>query len=133
LLGPLVVLTSLAVLGTGLALIALGSGHGGSLGSFAGFRLDALTLHKAAFVLWLAVTSLHTLGRLIPAVFLVGKRIGPHVVPGGSLRVGVLVFTVAVSVLTGALVLSLSSYQSERHDFRRHDDGAAVTQVVRRA
>jgi len=132
LLGPLVVLTSLAVLGTGLALIALGSGHGGSLGSFAGFRLGALTLHKATFVLWLVVTSLHTLGRLIPAVFLAGRRLGPRAVPGGRLRVGVLMLTVAVSVVTGALVLSLSNYQSEHHgDFGQgRDDGAAVTTVI---
>src|SRR5438270_5484558 len=118
-LGPLVVLTSLAVLGTGLALVALGSGHAGSLGAFAGFRLDALTLHKAAFVLWLVVTSLHTLARLVPAVLIAGKRLGPRAVPGGGLRVGVLALTFAVSVLTGAIVLSLSHYQS-----RHHRDGA---------
>ena len=114
LLGPLVVLTSLAVLGTGLALIALGSNEGGRLGSFAGFRLDALTLHKAAFVLWLVVTSLHTLGRVVPAALIAGKRIGPRVVPGGGLRIVVLALIIAVSVLTGAVVLSLSNYGSGR-------------------
>src|SRR5206468_8010135 len=61
LLGPLVVLTSLAVLGTGLALIAHGSKEGGRLGSFAGFRLGALTLHKAAFVLWLVRLEEYTM------------------------------------------------------------------------
>ena len=128
LLGPLVVLTSLAVLGTGLALIAVGSNDRGSLGTFVGFRLDALTFHKAAFVLWLVVTSLHTLARLVPALLLAGKRLGPRGVPGGHLRIAVLTLTVAVSVVTGALVLSLSHYRSERHrGFAHiHDQSASL-------
>ena len=132
LLGPLVVLTSLAVLGTGVALVAIGSGHRGSLGGFAGFRLDALTLHKAAFVLWLVVTSLHTLARLVPAMLLAGRRLGPRNVPGGGLRLATLALVVAVSIATGAVVLSLGgNYRSERdRGFdRRHDDGAACAQV----
>lgn len=126
LLGPLVVLTSLAVLGTGLAVVAVGSGGRSAFASVLGFRLDALLLHKAAFVLWLVVTSLHTLARLVPAVLLAGGRIGARRVPGGSLRVGVLALTLAVSLVTGALVLSLShGYRSERHDRFEggHDDG----------
>jgi hypothetical protein len=115
LLGPLVVLTSLAVLGTGLALIALGSNNRGSLGNFAGFRLDALTLHQGAFIVWLVATSLHTLARVVPAVLIAGRRLGPHAVPGGGLRVGVLALILAVSVLTGAVVLSLSHYRSGHH------------------
>jgi len=132
LLGPLVVMTSLAVLGTGLALIAIGSRDGGQLGSFAGFRLDALTLHKAAFVVWLVITSLHTLARLVPAVLLAGNRLGPHVVPGGRLRLGLLALTVAVSVVTGAIVVSVSSYGSERHRGfeQEHDDGAPTTTLL---
>src|SRR3954453_16080559 len=49
LLGPLVVITSLAVLGTGLALIALGDSSRVAIAGVAGFRLDAVMLHKAAF------------------------------------------------------------------------------------
>jgi len=115
LLGPLVVLTALAVLGTGLALLAVGSVRS-AFATVLGFRLDALLLHKAAFVLWLVVTSLHTLARLVPALLLAGRRLGPHDVPGGTLRAGVLTLTVAVSALTGALVLSFGGdYRSERH------------------
>src|SRR3954469_18730373 len=116
LLGPLVVITSLAVLGTGLALIALGDNRRAAIAQLAGFRLDAVLLHKAAFVLWLIVTSLHTLGRLVPAVLLAGKRRGPRAVPGGRLRIALLALTVVVSLVTGALVLSLSDYQSHRDD-----------------
>lgn len=120
LLGPLVVLTSLAVLGTGLALIALGSRGREPFLTVLGFGLGPLMLHKAAFVLWLGVTALHTLVRLVPAVLVAGRRLGPRDVPGTGLRAGVLGLTVAVSVLTGVLVLSASHYHSERHDGFRH-------------
>ena len=132
LLGPLVVITSLAVLGTGLALIAIGSNDGGQLGGFAGFRIDALMLHKAAFVVWLVITSLHTLARLVPAILLAGNRLGPRVVPGGLLRLGLLSLTVAVSIATGAIVLSVSNYGSERHHGfeQEHDDGTPPTTLL---
>src|SRR5207253_343860 len=99
----------------GLALIALGDNSRAAIAELAGFRLDAVMLHKAAFVLWLVVTSLHTLGRLVPAVLIAGRRTGPRTVPGGRLRLGLLALTVAVSVATGAAVLSISNYGSERH------------------
>jgi hypothetical protein len=49
-LGPFVILTSLAVLGTGVALGVAGPGHG-----------PWLLLHKASFILWFGVTTLHVL------------------------------------------------------------------------
>jgi hypothetical protein len=53
LLGPIVVLATLALLGTGLALIAVGPGSG-----------SVLLLHKASFVVWLGALGLHVLGHL---------------------------------------------------------------------
>jgi uncharacterized membrane protein YoaK (UPF0700 family) len=53
LLGPVVVLSTLALLATGLALIAAGPG-GGFL----------LLLHKASFVVWLGALGAHVLGHL---------------------------------------------------------------------
>lgn len=108
LLGPLVVLTTLAVLGTGLALVALGpEGSFRPIAGAAGLIVDAFTLHKAAFVLWLLVTSVHTLARLVPALQLMLNRAGTtRVVPGSVVRAGVLVTAVAASVVVGALVLS---------------------------
>jgi hypothetical protein len=50
LLGPLVMLTSLAVLGTGVALAVAGPGDG-----------RWLFLHKASFVLWFGVMTVHVL------------------------------------------------------------------------
>jgi hypothetical protein len=54
LMAPVVVLTSVAVFATGVALLAVGPGGSGTLRG----------LHKASFVVWIAVTSLHVLGHL---------------------------------------------------------------------
>ena len=53
LLGPVVVVSTLALLGTGLALIATGPGGG-----------SVLLLHKASFVVWLGALGVHVLGHL---------------------------------------------------------------------
>lgn len=54
LMAPIVVLTSLAVFATGVALLAVGPDGSGTLRG----------LHKASFIAWIAVTSLHVLGHL---------------------------------------------------------------------
>jgi 3-oxoacyl-[acyl-carrier protein] reductase len=71
-LGPLVVLCTLAVLGTGVALVVLGPFAGRTpLFVVAGFGIGVLFLHKLTFVLWAVVTGVHTLGRLVAALRLV--------------------------------------------------------------
>ena len=99
LLGPLVVLGGLAVLGTGLALVALGAGGSRNvLFSVAGIAVDAVALHKVAFVLWFGVTAPHTLLRLVPAWRLTLGR--GSVRPSGGLRRAT---AVAVIVAAGAI------------------------------
>lgn len=105
-LGPLVVLCTLAVLGTGVALIVVGPfddrtplfvvGH---------FRVGALFLHKIAFVLWAAVTGVHTLGRLVSAIRLVVSDRG---VPGRIGRWLVVGLTAAVAIAAAVIVLRLA-------------------------
>lgn len=56
-LGPLVVVSSLALLGTGIALIAAGADHRGPW----------LTLHKASFIVWFGVMVVHVLGHTLAA------------------------------------------------------------------
>lgn len=108
-LGPLVVLTALAVLGSGLALIATGVDVTPFV-TVGGFAVDALTVHKACFVLWLVVVGAHTLVRLIPAVQL-ATGAGPrrHRVDGAALRGVAIVLSLAVGIGAGAVVLSASS------------------------
>lgn len=125
-LGPAVVLTALAVLGTGLALIALGrDGTYQPFVTVAGFAIDPFTLHKVAFVLWLVVTAAHTLGRLVPALQLVVNRAGrSRAVPGKPARLGLLLGAVAASVIAGAVVLSASGSWTSGFD-HGDDFGAA--------
>jgi hypothetical protein len=124
LLGPLVVVTGLAVLGTGLALIALGGSTFSTIVSVAGFRINALTLHQASFAAWLVVTALHALARTIPAAQLAaGTPPRRHRSPRATWRGGILVLAIAVGVGTGLLVLHLSgdwtngSADAFRHHF----------------
>ena len=118
-LGPLVVLTGLAVLGTGLALIPLGNSSFTPIVTLAGQRIDALTLHKASFVVWLVATGLHVLARTIPAVQLVGaSRRGP--VPGRAARTAAVAVTIAASVGTGIVV---SNLQTDWTSGLQHYDG----------
>ena len=112
-LAPLVVMGALAVLGTGLALIALGAAAHDLLFTVVGFRVDAITLHQAAFVLWLATTGLHVLGRLIPALQLsrlASLSAPPQHVPGTGARLALIGVTGAAATATGLLVTSLAGW-----------------------
>lgn len=102
LLGPLVVFFTLALLGSGLALIALGPEQGrSSLLTMLGFSVDTLMIHKAVFVAWAAVTGVHTLARLLPALRIVAVQAsGPDRVPGAVLRASLVVATLAIAVIT---------------------------------
>ena len=86
LLAPLVVVSTLAVIGTGLALLVLGPRNGFVVG-----------LHKDAFVVWLVVTGIHVLAYLprLPRLVAGDWRGGNAV--GGSLA--------RKALLAGALVV----------------------------
>jgi hypothetical protein len=116
LLGPLVVISTLGLLGSGLVLIALGEQRS---------REDAIAgmswtnLHQALFVVTGVVLGLHFLARAVPAWLLVtGRRKEeagrPPRVPGGAARLALVVLTLAVAGVTTALVLpAASSWQHE--------------------
>jgi hypothetical protein len=132
LLGPFVVASTLAVLGTGVALILVGpaaSRHG--LLGVAGQHVDLLMLHKASFVVWAVATGLHVLGRAIPALRLTLLRTGtPGRIPGRAGRAAVVAVTVAVAVVTALLVLGQAGpWRAEaRHFYHRpRTEGAAAT------
>ncbi|MFC0541869.1 hypothetical protein [Kutzneria chonburiensis] len=108
-LGPLVVLSTLAVLGTGLALIAVGPDAGrASLLVVLGYRISALTLHQGTFIVWATVTGLHTLGRAVPALRILSGPTAERPLPGRWQRGGLVLITVLVAVLTAVLVLNAS-------------------------
>ncbi len=93
LLGPFVILTSLAVLGTGIILAVAGPGSG-----------PWLLLHKASFVLWLGVMTIHVLAYAwrLPRILL-GTQAGAAriAVPGGAAR-----WLLVTGALAGGLLLA---------------------------
>jgi hypothetical protein len=90
LLGPVVVLSTVGLFGTGVALALLGPGTG-----------YVLLLHKASFVVWLGSMSLHVLGHVLhlPGLARADLR-GGEGVRGSRLRLGL----VAASIVVGAIV-----------------------------
>lgn len=101
LLGPFVILTSLAVLGTGIVLAAAGPGSG-----------PWLLLHKASFVLWLGVMSIHVLAYAwrLPRILL-GRRPGAAraAVRGGGARWLLVAGAMAGGLLVAVLTVHLAA------------------------
>jgi hypothetical protein len=114
-LGPLVVAATLALLGTGIVLIALGEERSRSGG------IDWVGLHQAMFVVFAIVAGLHVLARLVPALALTTRRVRAYVglperVSGGGRRLALVLAALAVAGLTTALLLPLaSSWHGDEH------------------
>jgi hypothetical protein len=125
-LGPLVVLTGVAVVGSGLALIALGSTTFSTIVQVAGFRINALTIHQASFIAWLVATALHVIGRTIPAAQ-VGLGAGPHGqgIPGDRARLAAVAVTILIGVAVALVVVHLSGdwthHRIDHHGVGSHD------------
>jgi hypothetical protein len=88
LLGPLVVVSTLGLLASGVLLVLLGqdSSHQ-SLVSVLGFRADWVSLHQGFFAVWLVAVGLHLLGRIIPALRATVVPGSATVVPGRWTRI----------------------------------------------
>jgi hypothetical protein len=110
-LGPFVVLATLAVLGSGVLLIGLGP--------TATFRpwfavlnhdISPLTLHQVSFIFWAITTGLHVLARTIPAVYsaVLEPRDEPPLA-GRRFRALTLVLAASAAVVLMFLVLDLST------------------------
>jgi hypothetical protein len=101
-LGPLLVLTSVAVLGTGVMLAVVGPGGPGNW----------MFLHKASFVLWAAVMTIHVVA-YVPRLprLLAGTRGQPRpaTAPGAAVRYLALSGALAIGVLIAALAMHLSN------------------------
>ena len=100
-LAPGVVLTTLAVFGTGVALL------------FAGPPSNTLIFaHKLSFIAWVALMSLHVLGHLLDLPRLAGadwRRHGPREarLAGAGMRATALAAAIVVGVALGFLALSV--------------------------
>jgi hypothetical protein len=117
-LGPVVVLTSLAVIGTGIGLIYTGPDH----------RDPLLTLHKASFIVWFVAMAVHVLGHLIEGARTTWQELtDPRPMPVVRRRRW-RTLAVGLSLLAGvglasALLPSASSWTNHRSDrIVGHDD-----------
>lgn len=100
-LGPLVILTSLAVLGTGVMLAVVGPGNGGPW----------LFLHKASFVLWFGALTIHVLAYApkLPQLLSARQPDNGRPVPGGPARWLALSAALAVGAGVAALTMHMST------------------------
>jgi hypothetical protein len=108
-LAPFVMLTTLSLLGTGVALALLDkSGRGGTL----------LLTHQVSFFLWAALMVIHVLGHFQQAVReSVADLRAAHRVRGRGLRLGILAAALVVSVAAAsALLPSASAWTKGHHD-----------------
>ena len=118
LLGPLVVLSTLGLLGTGVLLILIGEEEARRTSlSLLGFRADWVTAHQAFFAVWAAAAGLHLLGRIVPALratVLHGPG-GDRAVPGRWARVlWFAVMAVGAAALAVVLVHADTSWSAQR-------------------
>ena len=115
LLAPLLVLSTLTVLGTGVALLVLGPGE----------RDLVLGLHKASFVFWFGVMSVH--------VLVYAPRL-PRLLSSPGRGVGASIGLVAGSLLAGAALAaatySLASPWIHRAHERDRERGAGYLNVL---
>ena len=120
-LGPLVVLGTVAVLGTGLWLIAVGPESGRStLITLIGLRIDLLSLHQASFIVFAVAAGLHLLARFVPAVVLATERghRDDGRLRGRGPRIAVLVAALAAGALAAALILPAAApWRDEQRGF----------------
>jgi hypothetical protein len=84
LVAPVIVLSTIFLFGTGVALLAVNEVHGTLVG-----------LHKASFVVWLGATAVHVLAHALKLPPLIRARVA-----GRGLRYGVL----AASLVAGVAV-----------------------------
>lgn len=96
-LGPAVVVSTLALFGSGVAMLALGPATGW-----------VVTLHKASFVVWLAVTAVHVLGHVLQ---LPGLASADFRAPRARRQGSFLRRSVVATALVAGLVLAVVAVQ----------------------
>lgn len=89
LVGPVLVLSSILVLGTGVALLLLDETHGTLVG-----------LHKASFIVWAAAFGIHVLAHMLKLPRVVLARI-----PGAALRAALVAVTLAAGAALAVATL----------------------------
>ena len=110
---PVVVVATIALLGTGVVMLAVGPGHSDTW----------LTIHQASFVVWLAATTLHVIGHVRETWRLTTAemRANPRV-PSRGVRTTLVACSLILGLTIGVASLGWTSAWRNRP---RHRDGAA--------
>lgn len=118
LLGPLVVLTSVAVLLTGVLLLLLGDQRSReAIVTVAGLRVDWLFLHQASFVVWFGAMTIHVLGRTVPALRTAQRSLQrPRAVDGIMLRLTSIVLALALGAALAVWLVGKEGGWPNRQD-----------------
>ncbi len=126
-LGPFVIATAIAVLGSGLALLPLGPEASRTpLFSVLGQQISPLKIHQGIFILWCVATGLHVLERTVYAIRVLTKSR-----PGGTAaRAVAILTTVAVGGVAAAIVLGASGSWTNA-DLHHHRDDRVPHAVSR--
>jgi hypothetical protein len=98
LIAPLIVLSTLVLFGTGVALLALGQTSGTVVG-----------LHKASFIVWFGATCVHVLGHALTLPRHLRTR-----APGVVLRLSVVAVTVAAGAFLATATLPAADRLQDR-------------------
>jgi hypothetical protein len=112
-LGPLVIASTLGLLASGIALITVGEQRSHqTVFAALGQRVDLVTVHQALFFAFAALTGLHLVARIVPAVTLTrgrarGRLGGTAAVPGSGRRIVALTGTLVAAVVAVVLLLPL--------------------------
>lgn len=130
LLGPLVVVSTLGLLGTGMLLVLLGEERSHrNLLTLLGFRVDWVTAHQGLFISWAVATGLHLLGRIAPALRATVLPESDAVVPGRWTRVLWFVVMVASAAALAVVLVhaegSWASFYGLRNDGPRFGPNGA--------
>src|SRR5215831_4587670 len=115
LLAPLLVVSTLTVLGTGVALLALGPDH---------HRDVVLGLHKASFLVWFALMSVH--------VLIYAPRLARAVLSSQAwARIGFVAGSVAAGAVLAGAAYSLAGPWLHRSHDREHEGAGRYFSVSR--
>ena len=114
-LGPVVILSSLAVIGTGIGLIYTGPDHSEPL----------LTLHKGSFIVWFIAMTLHVLGHVLEASRVTWQELRDPRAAAATRRRRWRSLAIVVSLLAGvglATALYPSAHAWTGGQYARHED-----------
>lgn len=124
-LGPFVIATAIAVLGSGLALLPLGPDAGRTpLFSALGQQISPLTIHQGIFILWCVATGLHVLQRTVYAI----RVLTTSRPDGAAARMAAILASVAAGGVAAAIVLGFSGSWTNADLHHHRYDRARVAQ-----